>query len=405
MRNLTENRLLSGSGMTERKEEKMKKVLSVILAVMMVFTTFSATISVQADDVNTQKDINGIELYSKAKPNAIYGSTKVGALAVKSVSSYNGENDENISKSSVKVVKAYYVKGHKKNWYSQKKTTDKKLVGKYDLVVVIQATGLIGFGNNYTTLSIFDKNHDGYFSDGYHEISNSKRAFYIGINANEITKSGITYQLKGKSFAVSDVNEKTKNARIPESIKIGSKKYSVKSIEQWSFTKCDKLKKINVDKKNKYLTSVDGVLFNKNKTALIRYPAGKTAKSYTVPKGVKKIASFAFLRNKYLKNVTIPKSVKTIDSEAFGADYGENSRYSNYTLKTITFEKGSKLKSFDLSYIGYGDYDDGFYVGKRFTHTTIKCFDKRIVKMVKKQNKEIQKNYGYKNCFKIKYKK
>ena len=377
---------------------------------MMVFTTFSATVSVKADFDDAE--INWVTLYSKTKLDTIKTSPKVGALAVEDT--------------NTKVVKAYYVKGHKKNWYSQKKTTDKILMGKYVLVVIMEALNTSYFAEK-PSLTI-ECEEDYYYSSKCHKINDSKYAFAIKINANEITKSGITYELKGKSLAVLDVNEKIKNAKIPERVKIGPKKYtvtkicnvsfsgaekfksinipkSVKSIEPWSFYYCKKLKNINVDKKNKYYTSVDGVLFNKNKTVLIRYPAGKTAKSYTVPKGVKKIAIFAFVGNEYLKNVTIPKSVKTIDSEAFGADYGENSRDSNYTLKTITFEKGSKLKSFDLSYIGYGDYDDGFYVGKRFTHTTINCFDKRIVKMVKKKNKVIQKNYGYKNCFKIKYKK
>lgn len=45
------------------------------------------------------------------------------------------------------------------------------------------------------------------------------------------------------------------------------------------FAYCDKLANIYVNSQNPYFTSVDGVLFNKDITTLIRYPQGKTASS------------------------------------------------------------------------------------------------------------------------------
>ncbi|WP_295156745.1 leucine-rich repeat domain-containing protein, partial [uncultured Ruminococcus sp.] len=49
---------------------------------------------------------------------------------------------------------------------------------------------------------------------------------------------------------------------------------SVTSIEKAAFANCIKLKSIDVDEKNSNYSSDDGVLFNKDKTALLQYPSG-----------------------------------------------------------------------------------------------------------------------------------
>ena len=62
---------------------------------------------------------------------------------------------------------------------------------------------------------------------------------------------------------------------------------------------------IIIDEGNPYMQSVDGVLFNNDKTSLILYPEAKTG-DYTLPKGVKKIESRAF-RSFNTKNTTASK--------------------------------------------------------------------------------------------------
>lgn len=58
---------------------------------------------------------------------------------------------------------------------------------------------------------------------------------------------------------------------------------------------CKGLKNITVDKNNtNYSNDENGVLFDKEKTCLIQYPAGNTADEYIVPDTVTKIASNAF---------------------------------------------------------------------------------------------------------------
>ena len=60
---------------------------------------------------------------------------------------------------------------------------------------------------------------------------------------------------------------------------------SVDFIGWFAFSVCTSLTSINVESGNPYYASDDGVLFNKNKTALICCPAGKTG-TYVVPKSV-----------------------------------------------------------------------------------------------------------------------
>lgn len=90
---------------------------------------------------------------------------------------------------------------------------------------------------------------------------------------------------------------------------------NVKKIGYHAFVGCEGLKSIKVAKGNKYYTSKDGVLFNKDKTTLICCPSDKTGK-YTIPDGVKTIEEFAF-QDSGLKKLTVPESVKKIKESAF----------------------------------------------------------------------------------------
>jgi len=86
---------------------------------------------------------------------------------------------------------------------------------------------------------------------------------------------------------------------------------SVTNIANGAFSGWQSLTAIIVAPLNPSYSSVDGVLFNKSLTTLIRFPEGK-AGSYTVPNTVTSILDNAFSSSVLLTDVTIPDSVITI---------------------------------------------------------------------------------------------
>ena len=97
------------------------------------------------------------------------------------------------------------------------------------------------------------------------------------------------------------------------SVFIGS---GVKELDKRGFYGCDSLAEITVDEKNANYSSLDGVLFNKNKTNVIICPNGKKG-TYSLPNKVTKISSYAFCNCSGLTSVTIPNSVTSIEDYAF----------------------------------------------------------------------------------------
>jgi hypothetical protein len=91
---------------------------------------------------------------------------------------------------------------------------------------------------------------------------------------------------------------------------------SVTTIGEDAFSLCRNLISINVATDNAHYSSVDGVLFNKNKTTLIVYPPAKQG-AYTIPNGVVTIGEHAFILHTGLTSVTIPSSVMTVAKDAF----------------------------------------------------------------------------------------
>jgi hypothetical protein len=89
---------------------------------------------------------------------------------------------------------------------------------------------------------------------------------------------------------------------------------SVTNIGLNAFGGCNAL--INVDSANPNYSSIDGVLFNKNRTTLIHCPISKTG-NYTIPSSVTSIIRFAFESCGKLSSITIPSSVTSVEELAF----------------------------------------------------------------------------------------
>ena len=92
---------------------------------------------------------------------------------------------------------------------------------------------------------------------------------------------------------------------------------SVKSIGGGAFKDCTDLTSINVDTRNPKYKSIDGVLFSKDGTKLIKYPEGKNADNYTVSDSVTSVGKWAFYGCTGLTSINIPDSVTSIGEAAF----------------------------------------------------------------------------------------
>ncbi len=92
---------------------------------------------------------------------------------------------------------------------------------------------------------------------------------------------------------------------------------SLKSIEPSAFFNCTGLTGISVVAGNISYSSENGVLFNKDKTNLIIYPAGKADVSYTVPASVTSIGGTAFCACENLQSINMPTGLKIIEVLGF----------------------------------------------------------------------------------------
>lgn len=91
---------------------------------------------------------------------------------------------------------------------------------------------------------------------------------------------------------------------------------NVTNMSASTFSGNNNLTNITVSAGNTQYTSEEGVLFNKNKTVLIRYPEGKQG-AYSTPDGISDIGEYAFSNCTGLTAVTIGSSVTGIGEYAF----------------------------------------------------------------------------------------
>ncbi len=92
---------------------------------------------------------------------------------------------------------------------------------------------------------------------------------------------------------------------------------NIKIINSQSLYNSNKLEKILVDVDNPNYSSMDGILLNKDKTILLKYPIGRKTEIYQIPSSVIKIGDYAFQNARYLKSVQFNKKIKIIGRSAF----------------------------------------------------------------------------------------
>ena len=93
---------------------------------------------------------------------------------------------------------------------------------------------------------------------------------------------------------------------------------SLNDVGEGSFLHCYHLESFIVDEDSPYYSTDEyGVLFNKDKTKLIRYPMGNERTSYSVPDTVETIGTKAFYWSQNLVEIVIPDTVTSFEPAAF----------------------------------------------------------------------------------------
>ncbi len=94
---------------------------------------------------------------------------------------------------------------------------------------------------------------------------------------------------------------------------------SVTNIDASAFRGCASLKSFIVDDGNEYFAEVNGILYNKEKTRLKKYPVGRTNATVTVPAGTHYIDDHAFEDCVNMTTCILPDGVGGVGSYAFNS--------------------------------------------------------------------------------------
>ena len=142
--------------------------------------------------------------------------------------------------------------------------------------------------------------------DKYFNENNYKSLTTADIPAS-VTYSGTTYSVTCIGWMAFSNCSSLTSVTIPNSVTI---------IRDNAFVSCSGLTSFSVAGDNSNYSSKEGVLFNKQQTTLIQYPARKQGE-YVIPNSVTSIVDYAFYGCSGLTSLTIPNSITSIVDYAF----------------------------------------------------------------------------------------
>ena len=285
-------------------KEKSKKIISIAIVLFMVLNYFVPVINYAEDNTNEgikqQTEVEEIGREYEIKETEEWDISKNGDKSV--IAKWNLE-DKSITISGKGNMKDWNYSFSEKDWHRKYKRVIEKVV----------------INNGITNIGNF--------------------AFYGCSSIEEITipnsVRSIEWQAFGGCISLKEIT-------IPS---------IVTSIEEDTFEGCSSLKEIKVSSENNNYTSIDGVLYNKNKTTIIAYPANKPGEKYSILTGVTSIGEYAFCGCSSLKEIIIPSSVTRIGYDAFNgcSNLEEIIIPSGVTsIEGYTFKECSSLKEITI---------------------------------------------------------
>lgn len=149
-----------------------------------------------------------------------------------------------------------------------------------------------------------------------------KLAFYSCTNLKNLTIKGAE-TIGESAFALCDALE---------NITISGNCKEIQGDEP--FISCQNLQSINVTDGDGAYCSENGVLYNKEKTILLAYPASKPDKEFKVPDGVKEISISAFCNNNFLEKADL-SGVERICAYAFEGSKSLSEAELSDSLKSV----------------------------------------------------------------------
>lgn len=312
------------------KITKTKKILSVLLSVIMLLGIIPAGVMTAsaADDVFTYDIVNGEAVVISCE------ITASGDIVVPS--GYNGYPVTEID------LFAFLNCAKVRNIYipdSVKEIGSKAFSGCVLLETVTLGKGVEKLGkevflncdslkkvNVSSDNSVFSSDSEGVLYNKektellFYPVANDAATYSVSEKVEKIADDTFSMSQNVKTIILGDnVKEIGNNAfmgsRSLETVKIGK---GVNKIGNQAFNWCEKLTSITVATGNSvYESDSDGVLYNKGKTEILKYPEANSKTAFAVASGIKAIRTHAFLNASKIVSVSFPKSLETIEASAF----------------------------------------------------------------------------------------
>ena len=198
-----------------------------------------------------------------------------------------------------------------------------KYEDKIESIIIGDAVTRIGNNNFYGCDNLTSIT----FGNGVTAIGESAFQFCSGITGELVIPDGIT-SIESRAFADCAIT----------SVKFGS---GIKTVGTDEFT-YNRIESFSVSEESLYLSAENGVLFSKDKSAIIRYPMPKQG-NYILPDSVKVIKSYAFsgFKGKLIINTVLDE----IEHNAFASVV-----LSDRTLCSVYFMAGQPVLSYTDSF-------------------------------------------------------